>query len=145
MRKALISSRFNQGFTLLELMIAVAIVGVLAALALPQYNVYVQRAQVSRVASEINSLRVQIEVCMSEAHDLDGACDLSTLRSRLLVAEPIVTLTSPVSIQASFGSEAHPGLQGQTLSLRRSIEGDWTCHASAGIPLQARPRGCVGP
>lgn len=53
----------QQGFTLIELMIVVAIIGILAAIALPAYQQYTARAEYSEVVLATTSLKSQVEVC----------------------------------------------------------------------------------
>lgn len=49
------------GFTLIELMIAVAIVGILAAVAIPSYNNYVARSRIADATSQLSDLRLRME------------------------------------------------------------------------------------
>ena len=53
--------RQSRGFTLIELMITVAIVGILAAVALPAYNDYIRRGYSSEAVSKLGTYRVQLE------------------------------------------------------------------------------------
>ena len=61
-RKSPDPRRFTaQGFTLIELMIAVAVVGILAALAYPSYTEYVRRGKIVEALAELSTLRVRLE------------------------------------------------------------------------------------
>ena len=58
--------KLQQGFTLIELMIVVAIIGILAAIAVPAYQDYTIRARVSEGASLSGALRTQVDLLNSE-------------------------------------------------------------------------------
>ncbi|MDG6400694.1 prepilin-type N-terminal cleavage/methylation domain-containing protein [Pseudomonas quasicaspiana] len=57
----------QKGFTLIELMIVVAIVGILAAVAIPSYQNYTRKAAYTEVLSAMASLKTSIGVCLAQA------------------------------------------------------------------------------
>ncbi|PBQ10835.1 pilus assembly protein TapA [Pseudomonas congelans] len=67
----------QKGFTLIELMIVVAIVGILAAVAIPQYNSYTLKAKYSEVVSMANTYQTAVAACVQELGTKTG-CDLNT-------------------------------------------------------------------
>ncbi len=59
-------NKMQKGFTLIELMIVVAIIGILAAVALPQYQTYTGKSQAGRVMSELAALKTAVDSCVQD-------------------------------------------------------------------------------
>ena len=160
----------QKGVTLIELMIVVAIIGILAAIAIPQYQNYIAKSQVSRVMSEAGSLKTVVENCINEGRTANfitnvaaGAavaatdCELGATASTLLAGAgqtPAVAATAGTNgypnvtfpatgaeIEAIFGSGAANTLATKTLTWSRSPEGTWTCATT--VDSKFRPTGCA--
>lgn len=146
----------QKGFTLIELMIVVAIIGILAAIAIPQYQNYIAKSQVSRVMSETGALKTVIETCVLEGKTGTNQCDLGWTASNLLAAAATVTgnqntgqanglnvlinENGSADVEAVFGNNAAATLSGQTLLWKRTNAGVWACTTS--VAAKYRPAGC---
>jgi|SRR5699024_2186502 len=146
----------QKGFTLIELMIVVAIIGILAAVAIPQYQNYISKSQVSRVMGETGSLRTVAETCLMDGitgtsnadgaaieHATAGKCELGVTKSNLMeTSYPKVVLAKDKStIEATFGQNASAAIDGKKLTWTRNDSGSWSCSVEAGLEKYA-PAGC---
>ncbi|MBI2993665.1 MAG: pilin [Gammaproteobacteria bacterium] len=100
-------NRFQQGFTLIELMIVVAIIGILAAVAIPSYQDYTARAQVSEGLSLTSQFKTTLAEYYADNGNYDSVAisDLGGTTSGKYVASIVFGATQTggtVSVVATF-------------------------------------------
>jgi type IV pilus assembly protein PilA len=121
----------SAGFTLIELMIVVAIIAILAAIAIPQYQTYVAQSQMTAALGEVSPGRTAYETLVNQG-TTDGTVyanpdnlGLSSPTSRC----SSITAETPVDGAGSITCvlQGSTVIQGGHLWLYRSVAGQWSC------------------
>ncbi|WP_394152893.1 pilin [Vibrio maritimus] len=136
----------QQGFTLIELMIVVAVIGVLAAVALPTYQNYIAKSETSSALATLSALRTPIETETLSNGQFPNPASAASYGIPQSYALGTITLTgnsgAAGTIRVSFETgKSSPKVAGNTLDLVRTAEGNWSCQA-ANIDSELLPKGC---
>lgn len=147
----------QQGFTLIELMIVVAIIGILAAIALPAYQSYVARSQLTAAYAAIAPAKTSLELAVNEdttgklplgeltSSDALGSVDLTTdaLNQCSHINLTVGTTSTPTITCTAAGN---PTVAGAQVELARDDDGTWGCSVtnsdSSEITDTLLPSGC---
>src|SRR5699024_7234051 len=134
------------GYTLIELIFAIALIGILAAIAIVGYRKQVRHAQLITIYQEVNRFRLPYQIIIDEGVGVTGFSPDGmnmpdkTSYCEFSVTPPNIYNKTPNAVLCQIQNIGY--LQNQYLSLDRAVDGTWQCRASIGISKSYLPQAC---
>ena len=131
----------QKGFTLIELMIVVAIIGILAAVAIPAYSDYTAKAQASEAFVLLDGLKTPISTAMSEDPATGCAAPATSVSSGKYLASIGYAYAAPVcTITATYNGGIANGVSGQTVVMTYNATTGAYVYTGGNLATKYRPK-----
>jgi type IV pilus assembly protein PilA len=141
----------DHGFTLLEILVVIVIIGILAAVAIPYYQGYIVRAKLVEVEHAMTELKSAVSAYRQDNGDSWPNCPtIDEVRNNLGIGMKAISRISKLSIDSETGvitatvDNIHTMVNGKTITLTPTPNADgsfsWRWGWSADFPVQYRPK-----
>ena len=138
--------KVQQGFTLIELMIVVAIIGILAAVAIPAYQDYTAKAQAAEAYVLLDGLKTPL-VELASSSGVTAACAIGSYTSAVTKGKSVASISMTPSgtapndicdVVATFATGLNSKIAGNTVLMRYNTggSGSWLCGTNLGASVQ---------